>query len=206
MSKKLFTTLLPIATVALLGGGIVSSLTLTSCGKSKIIFRSKTDVDNYLLKHSSSGMPDTFYYEVSSDEDNGRLPEAEVDRYHSYLLPIFTRQNLINSILYVYSNGSSFPITLSDNKNISGYINVEGKESYFNLSVISYTSLDAFSCFQTLGDDFEQSQVTTAFNIVFHRDYGNQLWWNYEENGFITTISPHDFSKITYEPIESQAE
>jgi hypothetical protein len=35
MSKKLFTTLLPIATVALLGGGIASSLTLTSCSNEK---------------------------------------------------------------------------------------------------------------------------------------------------------------------------
>jgi hypothetical protein len=53
MNKKILTKiLLPISTITLLGGGIASSLILTECSNSKIIFKNPSEVGSYLSSHS----------------------------------------------------------------------------------------------------------------------------------------------------------
>jgi hypothetical protein len=66
MNKKiLLKTLLPIFVVALLGGGIASSLTLTSCSNNKkdyIILNTREGVIEYLNKHQQHCAPENFPY------------------------------------------------------------------------------------------------------------------------------------------------
>jgi hypothetical protein len=85
MNKKiLLKTLLPISVVALLGGGIASSLILTSCGSKKDLvlkFEDKDEVSSYLAKnqrdlsHNFTQLSDSGYsgeiLATSSKIDNG---------------------------------------------------------------------------------------------------------------------------------------
>jgi hypothetical protein len=191
MNKKmLLKTLLPIVTVALLGGGIASSLTLTSCGKSKIIFRSEDDLNSYLSKHSSSGDEIEFAY-----GENGYL--EDVNNYHSYLLPVYTRQNFINSMLFTYAHGSGarYPVTL-DNNEI--FVNHEDG-MHVNVDIISFTSLDDFSYIVQQKDPYIITNMfSSAQYLPFASDYKIMLSYDLGERVVAFDNSPYDFSNITY--------
>jgi hypothetical protein len=61
MNKKILAkTLLPISTVALLGGGIASSLVLTSCSKKdgNLTFTNIESINKYLDNHSINPLAD----------------------------------------------------------------------------------------------------------------------------------------------------
>jgi hypothetical protein len=120
MNKKILAkTLLPISTIVLLGGGIASSLVLTSCGNS-ITFKSVSDVDKYISKHAVklSTIGDTFYYNNSS----GELENS--DSFYRFVYDKYNKQAYINGVLALYAGGSGVfddggKIILKNNNSIS---------------------------------------------------------------------------------------
>jgi hypothetical protein len=84
MNKKILAkTLLPISAIALLGGGIASSLTLTSCSKKQNfsilehdVFNSKAEIYKYINEHSSHP---TVPSDLNSDDisaDSSSIPSS----------------------------------------------------------------------------------------------------------------------------------
>jgi hypothetical protein len=74
IKKVLIKTLLPISTVTLLGGGIASLLTLTSCSSNKVILKSSAQAAKYLENNVVSLGSGTYHYntvdEVEVLDDN----------------------------------------------------------------------------------------------------------------------------------------
>jgi hypothetical protein len=109
MSKKIFVkTLLPIATVALLGGGIAASLTLTSCGEKEIRL-DRTNTLDYLLSHKQ----DSPYKEVEYYEDGDIVDQGS---FAVFLQKYFTKQAFINAaICSTYLEMDDYELVLKKN-------------------------------------------------------------------------------------------
>jgi hypothetical protein len=111
MNKKILTkTLLPIATVALLGGGIASSLVLSSCGNKTIILRSKAEVDKYLMDNSQN----CDFFDASVNDAN-LLTEPQL--FYNFILPHYTKQAFINGLIsdFLKVAGNNMSIIINNN-------------------------------------------------------------------------------------------
>jgi hypothetical protein len=103
MNKKILAkTLLPIATVALLGGGIASSLVLTSSSKDLTI-STQAEAAKYLLKHARVFPRSVFYY-----DENNELINA--DSFYDFAYPYYDKQAFINGYIssVMYDGSADF--------------------------------------------------------------------------------------------------
>jgi hypothetical protein len=97
MNKNILHLLLPITSIALIGGGIASSLVLTSCGNKTIILRSKREIDKYLKNNSQN----CNYFVANIDETTDQLTEPQ--DFYNFILPHYTKQAFINGIISHFS-------------------------------------------------------------------------------------------------------
>jgi hypothetical protein len=99
MNKKILTkTLLPIASIALIGGGIASSLALTSCSNgTKLTSRNYA---KYLDNHAVKCEDATFYI-------NGSNEITDTTNFFTWLSNNYTKQVFINGIISASFAGGS---------------------------------------------------------------------------------------------------
>ncbi|MDR2830873.1 MAG: hypothetical protein LBB45_07570 [Methanobrevibacter sp.] len=203
MSKKLFTKLLPISTIALLGGGIASSLTLTSCSKKEIRVDA-SNTEDYLVTHRQNG-PDK---EVEYDE-NGNIIDYS---FPIYLLKHYTKQALINYMIYSTSLLSSvigdyYFFVGSNTIILNFYINATPvKQVYkinkfssifdYKLTVTAYVN-DTMTGSENSGCDINDFKI----NEMSHSASGFSISYNSIFELLIPFgSSPYDYQSITYIP------
>jgi hypothetical protein len=97
MNKKILAkTLLPISSIALLGGGwIATSLTLTSCGNKSVFLNNETKALQYLTKNSQKCPEANFTF----DEDSA----AEI---LNFIVKNYSKQACINAAIFYLINGT----------------------------------------------------------------------------------------------------
>jgi hypothetical protein len=124
MAKQtLLKTLLPIASVALIGGGIASTFVLTSCGEKATILNNKAEAISYLQKHKQNTNLQREFNSAHIDSD------IAIDNDYFYYLigdttpdsrPIYTKQafvnGLINDIVYEFDTDANFKLKIYNNK------------------------------------------------------------------------------------------
>jgi hypothetical protein len=99
MNKKiLLNTLLPISVVGLLGGGIASSLALSSCSSSKkVVLTSYMQAIEYLAKNAVI-LP-RGNYEYIEGEDGDEVIETQCATFFNNILPVYNKQSYINGYI-----------------------------------------------------------------------------------------------------------
>jgi hypothetical protein len=156
MNKKiLLKTLLPISAIALLGGGIATSLTLSSCSSKKVVLASYMQAKKYLAKNAVILPSGSYQYEISA----GNYPEIiESQRaiFFNNILPVYNKQSIINGIICSISNTYTEifelggKITIENNK-LS--MSVEDEEETIYIDVSKFDSLNKFEIDTNLFDD-----------------------------------------------------
>jgi hypothetical protein len=123
MNKKILAqTLLPITSITLLGGGIATSLVLTSCSSnsSKVIILDTVEkVNNYLIAHKQTGH-DVVPFTFSVGGSGQRVLDSPAG-YLMNVLPLYNKQAFINGVIYqIYMK----------NKDNDLYIKIDGNTIY----------------------------------------------------------------------------
>jgi hypothetical protein len=123
-NKILAKTLLPISTIALLGGGIASTFVLTSCGEKATILNNKAEAISYLQKHKQNTNLQREFDSEYIDPDI----VIDDDNYFYYLIgdtipdskPIYTKQafvnGLINDMVRQFDSAVGFKFKIYNNK------------------------------------------------------------------------------------------
>jgi hypothetical protein len=107
MNKKfLLKTLLPITSVVLIGGGIATSLVLSSCSK-KVVLTSYMQVIEYLAKNAVILPSGSYTY----DDVEGVYEIVEYQRatFFDSILPVFNKQSYINGVIAYICYGAQNP-------------------------------------------------------------------------------------------------
>jgi hypothetical protein len=133
MNKKILTkTLLPISVVALLGGGIASSLILSSCSKDKtIVLKSNEEIIQYLQDNAQTCLEsqNTFLYDSYS-----HALSSPVD-FFNFIKTYYTKQAYINGFIFSYALNAKEEVTSVTVKDNFIKITMEDDDEIFHLSI-----------------------------------------------------------------------
>ncbi|MDR2829810.1 MAG: hypothetical protein LBB45_02040 [Methanobrevibacter sp.] len=99
IKKTLLKTLLPITSVALIGGGIASSLTLTSCSNKKVIIKSQKQAIEYLLKNAVILPSGKYEYVINETSNKKEIKESDAALFYNKILSAYNKQSYINSMV-----------------------------------------------------------------------------------------------------------
>jgi hypothetical protein len=172
-----------------LGGGIASSLILTSCGKGgdKVVtFTTAIETLEYLEKNSTNCPIEEFNTWIDGPETI-----VEPDRYTSYINQYITQKVLLNALIYTVAftfedifNNPSSSLDFSTNYVHASCWDAEN-ENFMNI----YANLNKFNSFEDFfivysSDIFSPSYISSKNHSadvidIIHNDLGTHptFWW-----------------------------
>jgi hypothetical protein len=149
MNKKiLLKTLLPISAVALLGGGIATSLTLSGCSSKKVVLASYMQAKKYLAKNAVILPEGSYQYDTEAGFPE--IIESQRTTFFNNILPAYNKQSIINGVIDDICNvfedewehGAKF--TIENSKLSISVKNAEDEEETMYIDVSKFNSLNKF--------------------------------------------------------------